>query len=39
LLKPFYDRGPDDAAPARTSDQNAAPGAYSKTLKGVPLKP
>jgi len=39
LLKPFDNRGPDDAAPARSSDQNAAPGACSKTLKGVGLRP
>jgi len=39
LLKSFYNRGPDDAAPAHSSDQNAAPGACSKTLKGVVLKP
>jgi len=38
LLKPFDNRGPDDTAPARSSDQNAAPGACSKTLKGVALR-
>lgn len=38
LLKPFDDRGPDDAAPACLSDQNAAPRACSNTLKGVVLR-
>ncbi len=33
LLKPFDNRGPDDAAPAHSSDQNAAPGACSKDLE------
>ena len=38
-LKPLENTGPDGTAPAHSPDRNAAPGACSKTSKGVVVRP